>query len=79
MPNSTSRTSLASAKSSAATTAGAFGATRLIANHLFGVKPMDPITIAAVAVVLAVIALLACYIPARRATKLDPLSVLRAE
>jgi putative ABC transport system permease protein len=59
--------------------AGAYGLTRFISRQLFGVKAMDPITIAAVAVVLVLIALFACYIPARRASKLDPLSVLRAE
>jgi predicted permease len=58
---------------------GAYGLTRFIAQQLFGVKPMDPITIAAVAVVLILIALFACYIPARRASKLDPVSVLRAD
>jgi putative ABC transport system permease protein len=56
---------------------GAYGATRLIANQLYGVKPMDPITIAAVAFVLILVAFLACYIPGRRATKLDPLTALR--
>jgi ABC-type antimicrobial peptide transport system permease subunit len=59
--------------------AGAFAATRLIAKKLFDIKPMDPATIAAVGIVLTVTALLACYIPAKRATKLDPLSVLRTE
>src|SRR5207244_4145568 len=47
---------------------GAYGATRLIANQLYGVKPMDPTTIAAVAFVLILVAFLACYIPGRRAT-----------
>jgi putative ABC transport system permease protein len=59
--------------------AGAYGATRLIAGQLYGVTPMDPMTIASVAVVLALVAFLACYIPGRRATKLDPLAALRAE
>jgi putative ABC transport system permease protein len=58
---------------------GAYGATRLIANQLYGVTPMDPMTIASVAVVLIVVAFLACYIPGRRATKLDPLEALRSE
>jgi putative ABC transport system permease protein len=57
--------------------AGAYGATRLIANQLYDVSPMDPATIAAVAVVLILVAFLACYIPGRRATKLDPLTALR--
>jgi putative ABC transport system permease protein len=58
---------------------GAYGATRLLTNQLFGVTPMDPDTIGAVALVLIVVAFLACYIPGRRATKLDPLSALRME
>jgi len=58
---------------------GAYGATSLIANQLYGVKRMDPITIAAVAFVLILVAFLACYIPGRRATKLDPLTALRVE
>jgi ABC-type antimicrobial peptide transport system permease subunit len=58
---------------------GAFAATRLIQNQLFGVSRMDPITIAAVAVLLLGVSLLACFIPARRTTKLDPLLALRVE
>jgi putative ABC transport system permease protein len=58
---------------------GAYGATRLIARQLFGVSPMDPLTIAVVAAVLIVVALLACYVPGRRATRLDPLTALRTE
>jgi putative ABC transport system permease protein len=57
----------------------AFGVTRLISTFLFGVKPTDPLTYAAVALSLAAIALLACYIPARRAIKVDPLIALRYE
>jgi putative ABC transport system permease protein len=57
----------------------AFGVTRLISTFLFGVKPTDPLTYAAVALSLAAIALLACYIPARRAVKVDPLVALRYE
>ena len=57
--------------------AGAYGATRLLTHQLYGVTPMDPLTLVAVAVVLSVVALLACYIPGRRATKRDPLSALR--
>ena len=58
---------------------GAFATTRLIQSQLFGVSRMDPATIAGVAVLLLVISLLACFIPARRTRKLNPLRALRAE
>ena len=57
----------------------AFAVARLISSFLFGVKPTDPLTYTAVAAGLAAVALLACYIPARRAVRVDPLVALRYE
>ena len=57
----------------------AFGLTRLLTGMVYGVSTTDPATFAAIAILLIVIASLASYLPARRATKVDPLEALRYE
>ena len=59
--------------------AGAIGATRWLATLLFDVSPTDPVVLVMLPLLLAATALMACYVPARRAAKSDPLAVLRAD
>ncbi len=58
---------------------GALALTRLMRTLLFGVSTTDPLTFTAIAILLAFVALAACYFPARRATRVDPMTVLRSE
>src|SRR6185503_7122933 len=58
---------------------GSLAFTRVLSSLLFGVSPRDPVTLAIVAAVLAAVAFIACYVPARRATRVDPVVALRYE
>ncbi|HWM26396.1 MAG TPA: hypothetical protein VNP98_16390 [Chthoniobacterales bacterium] len=59
--------------------AGAFAATRLLNSLLFGVGASDPITFAAIVLLVSAVAFVAAWLPARRATRVDPIIALRAE
>jgi putative ABC transport system permease protein len=63
----------------AAGIAGSAGLTRLLGEMLYGVRPLDPVVLGGVSLLLAAVALLATYLPARRAAKIDPIVALRCE
>ena len=63
----------------AAGLAASFALSRIIAGQLWGVSAYDPLTLAAVVLLLIIIGTLACWIPARRATRINPLAALRCE
>jgi putative ABC transport system permease protein len=59
--------------------AASFGLTRLLTSFLFGVKPWDPLVFTLVPAILGAVALFAVWLPARRATRIDPITALRTE
>jgi putative ABC transport system permease protein len=59
--------------------AGAYALSRLLATLLFGIQPRDPLTFGVVAALLSAVALAACLVPARRASRVDPIVALREE
>jgi ABC-type antimicrobial peptide transport system permease subunit len=59
--------------------ASSLGLTQLLAGFLFGVKPWDPLAFTLVPAILGAVALLAVWLPARRATRIDPITALRCE
>jgi putative ABC transport system permease protein len=59
--------------------AASLGLSRIIAGQIWGVSAYDPLTLAAVVALLTIIGMLACWVPARRATRIDPMTALRYE